>query len=95
MKRTEAEKFLADLQITVATHSKNRDLFLQGLDKLARYFEKEPTAGDLARLLDASTRLQSQPHLEIFVSYLKPGTYGYGAPPADSGAFRESSPDSE
>ena len=93
MKRTEAEKFLADLQIAVATHTQNRDLFLQGLDKLARYFEKEATAADLARLLDASARLQSKPHLEIFTSYLKPGTYGYGAPPADSGASRESSSD--
>jgi len=90
MKRTEAEKFLADLQITLAGHTKNKDLFLQGLDKLARYFQKEPTASDLARLLEASNRLQSRPHIEIFSSYLKPGTYRYG-PSEGPGASRESS----
>ncbi|HOO65008.1 MAG TPA: hypothetical protein PK364_13980, partial [Synergistaceae bacterium] len=88
--RTEAEKFLADLQITLAGHTKNKDLFLQGLDKLARYFQKEPTASDLARLLEASNRLQSRPHIEIFSSYLKPGTYRYG-PSEGPGASRESS----
>ncbi len=94
MKRTEAEKFLADLQIAVAAHTKNRDLFLQGLDKLARYFEKEPTAADLARLLEASNRLQSRPHLEIFSAYLKPGTYRYGASGGPGVSREGSSPNS-
>lgn len=90
MKTTEAEKFLADLRIALATHTKNKDMFLQGLDMLARYFEKEPSAEDLARLLEASNRLQSRPHLEIFSAYLKPGTYGYG-PVRDVPASGESS----
>jgi O-antigen ligase len=74
MVRDVAEKQLAYHHISLGQAMKSNEALAEGLNRLLRFFEREPQAEDLKILIDWSSKLRQKPILDKLLTYLKPGT---------------------
>ena len=74
MVRDVSEKQLAYHYISLGQATKESDALSEGLNRLLRFFEREPQAEDLKILIDWSSRLRQKTLLDKLLTFLKPGT---------------------
>ncbi len=74
MVRDVSEKQLAYHYISLGQVAKASDALSEGLNRLLRFFEREPQAEDLKILIDWSSKLRQKTLLDKLLTFLKPGT---------------------
>ncbi len=70
-----AERQLAYHYLSIGAASKNTDYTVEGVERLYRYFLREPHSRELKTLMDWGVRLQNVELTREIASYLKPGSY--------------------
>jgi O-antigen ligase len=81
MVKLEAEKQLAYHYISLGEALKSENDLLEGLERLLRYFEKEPHSQELNVLFEWGQKYQNMAVLNYLVGFLKPGTFTFNPIP--------------